>query len=292
METCKAPAVSRPAIMPPAFSCDTHSHVFAPLSQFRLHHPPHYALPTADSLAHAAARKAMGIERGVLTQPAAYGADPGAMLAAIEEAGGALCGIAVAGVQTDRAKLEDWQSRGIVGLRFTEYASGRPRFAGSVGFDAIGTLAPVMRALGLHAQLWAPLDILVARMPELLAYNVPLVIDHMGMPDVSAGPGADAFRALCRCLEHPDVWIKLSICRVGPGASDYDAVRPFHQALIERAADWCLWGSDWPYVAMPEAPDAGMLLSLFMRWVNDPALCRRILSDNPARLYGFDGDVR
>ena len=169
METCKAPAVSHPAIMPPAFSCDTHSHIFAPPAQFTLHHPPHYALPAADGQAHACARKAMGIARGVLTQPAAYGADPAAMLAAIGAAGGALRGVAVADAQTDQARLEYWQSQGIVGLRFTEYAPGRPRFPGSVGFDALVALAPVMREVGLHAQLWAPLDVLVGRLPELLA---------------------------------------------------------------------------------------------------------------------------
>ncbi len=34
-------------------------------------------------------------------------------------------------------------------------------------------------------------------------------------------------------------------------------------------------------------PDTTMFLDQFMAWVADPSLRRRILVDNPARLYGF-----
>jgi predicted TIM-barrel fold metal-dependent hydrolase len=254
-------------------------------------YPPHYPLPRATSEAHAAVRHRLGIARGVLTQPAAYGSHPAAMLAAIAASEGALRGVAVAPADIDPALLAQWRQAGIVGLRFTEYAAGRPRFAGSVGFDALARLAPVMRDLGLHAQLWAPADILAAQLPALLDLGLPLVLDHMGMPNVAEGQAEQSFQAICTMLRDHDLWVKLSVCRVGSAANGFIDVQPFQQALIASAPDRCLWGSDWPYVAMPVPPDAGALLDLFLGWIGDPALGQRILVANPARLYQFQGEV-
>ncbi|WP_429000455.1 amidohydrolase family protein [Stenotrophomonas maltophilia] len=41
---------------------------------------------------------------------------------------------------------------------------------------------------------------------------------------------------------------------------------------------------------MVPAPDAGRMLDLFFQWTPDEAARRRILVDNPARLYGFGHD--
>ena len=44
----------------------------------------------------------------------------------------------------------------------------------------------------------------------------------------------------------------------------------------------------WPHPRMEGAmPDAGHLLDLFNAWTPDDAIRRRILVDNPARLYDF-----
>jgi len=50
-----------------------------------------------------------------------------------------------------------------------------------------------------------------------------------------------------------------------------------------------LWGSDWPHVIMRgrPVPNDGDLFNLFAAWVPDAEMRRRILVDNPARLYGF-----
>jgi predicted TIM-barrel fold metal-dependent hydrolase len=46
-----------------------------------------------------------------------------------------------------------------------------------------------------------------------------------------------------------------------------------------------VWGSDWPHLRVEPVPDAAALLQLFRDWTGDEALARRILADNPARLY-------
>jgi 2-pyrone-4,6-dicarboxylate lactonase len=49
-----------------------------------------------------------------------------------------------------------------------------------------------------------------------------------------------------------------------------------------------LWGTDWPHPRLAKnMPDSGHLLDLFNAWTPSEALRRKILVDNPARLYGF-----
>jgi hypothetical protein len=43
-------------------------------------------------------------------------------------------------------------------------------------------------------------------------------------------------------------------------------------------------GNSW---SLSHGQDDGHLVDLFDEWVSDAALCKKILVDNPARLYGF-----
>jgi predicted TIM-barrel fold metal-dependent hydrolase len=63
---------------------------------------------------------------------------------------------------------------------------------------------------------------------------------------------------------------------------------PFARALIEADATHMVWGSDWPHPAesVPIPKDAE-LLDLLTTWAPDEGIRRRILSENPARLYGL-----
>jgi 2-pyrone-4,6-dicarboxylate lactonase len=265
--------------------------VFGPHGRFGPTARPVYALPEATPQVAATLRRTLGLTRGVLVQPAPYGSNPDAMLSAIADAPDTLRGIAVAGPGIDIGTLRNWRAAGIVGLRFVEMrAPDGSRYPGSVGFDAVAVLAPRMRAVGLHAQLWARADDLANWLPHLLRSNVPLVLDHMACPDPLRRSDAAAFKSILARLADSDVWAKLTICRVSqqPG---HDDARPFHDALIAAAPERVVWGSDWPYVRMNPAPDAGQMLDLLRRWVPDPAQCTRILVDNPARLYGFERTI-
>ncbi|MBJ7401825.1 MAG: amidohydrolase family protein, partial [Bradyrhizobium sp.] len=53
--------------------------------------------------------------------------------------------------------------------------------------------------------------------------------------------------------------------------------------------DRLVWGSDWPHVGHADdaVPKESVLMDLFGRCVPDEAVRRKILIDNPARLYGF-----
>lgn len=289
--TAPAPATSRPMRPLPSGACDCHSHVFGPFDRFPPLQPSVYDLPEAGPPVHAAMRAGLGVARGVLVQPAPYADDPSALLDAIAGSAGALRGIAVAGPDISDDRLAAWRRGGIRGLRFVDMrAPGGGRYPGSVGFDALIRLAPRLRALGMHAELWATVADLAAHLPNLLGTGLPLVLDHMGSPDAARGSADPAFQEILGLLRHDTLWVKLPVCRVSKAAPGYADARPFHEAYLAAAPDRLLWGSDWPYVRMVPAPDAGRMLDLFFEWTPDEAAQRRILVDNPARLYGFDTD--
>ena len=73
--------------------------------------------------------------------------------------------------------------------------------------------------------------------------------------------------ALCWCAAHCHVF--------GPGA----------RALIEAAPDGVLWGTDFPHPNVKQMPNDGELVDLFAAMCDDEALRRKILIDNPSRLY-------
>jgi 2-pyrone-4,6-dicarboxylate lactonase len=69
----------------------------------------------------------------------------------------------------------------------------------------------------------------------------------------------------------------------------YRDVDTFARALVDAAPERLLWGSDWPHVMVKsKMPNDGDLFDVFATWVSDEGLRRKILVENPARLYDFD----
>ena len=81
---------------------------------------------------------------------------------------------------------------------------------------------------------------------------------------------------------------------------DYPDVVPFAKALIAANAERIVWGTDWPHpngatvpgrkvtdVSPPFQIDDGRLLNQLAVWAPDPAIRKKILVDNPTRLYRF-----
>jgi predicted TIM-barrel fold metal-dependent hydrolase len=69
----------------------------------------------------------------------------------------------------------------------------------------------------------------------------------------------------------------------------YSDITPFAHALVAAVSDRLVWGSDWPHVLLETTmPNDGDLVDQIAVWVPDEAARRRILVDNPERLYGFE----
>jgi predicted TIM-barrel fold metal-dependent hydrolase len=281
---------SRPAIAPPPQACDTHAHVFGPASQFPYAQDRSYTPPDAPLAKYLAMLDTLGLARGVLVQGSAHGRDNAAMLDALARHPARLRGVAVADADTPAAELRRWAALGVRGLRFNHFfRGGALHYRGGVPLAAARALAPLMAELGWHLQLWIDVKDLPDTIPLLASLGLPVVIDHMGRTDARAGVSAPGFQSLLRLVGDGGAWVKLSGAhRLSTQAPDYADVQPFHEALVRANPDRLMWGTDWPHPRIEgDMPDAGRLLDLFARWTPDPAMRRRILAANPARLYGF-----
>jgi len=75
-----------------------------------------------------------------------------------------------------------------------------------------------------------------------------------------------------------------------PDGIPFKDVIPFARAVIAAAPDRVIWGTDWPHgntFTPGRVPNEGALLDLLGEIAPDEETRRRILVDNPARLYGF-----
>ena len=184
--------------------------------------------------------------------------------------------------QVSDAELDEMHEAGVRGLRLNIL------FGGGVGLDAMETLGERIAKRGWHLQLLIDARILPELMPRLTRLPCPVVVDHMGHMPVACGTDLPGFIALRTLLREHRFWVKLSgAYRISKDFPAFRDVVPWARELIESAPDRCVWGSDWPHVALDRMPDTGNLLNALPDWSPDPDQLQRILVDNPARLYGI-----
>ena len=289
MKTCQPPDDDprAPSFALPAGACDAHCHVFGPGDVFPYHPDRSYTPPDAPYEALTRLHATLGLDRAVIVQATCHGNDNRAMLDAIARAGGRYRGVAmIDGAETD-AELETLHRGGVRGVRmsFARHLSGPPDFS-KVGHVA-GRIAP----LGWHLVLYLEAEDVVENADALGRLGVPVVIDHMARVRVKDGIDQAPFRLLLDFLREADFWVKISCAeRLSAAGPPFDDVAPFAAALIEAAPDRVLWGTDWPHPNIAgRMPNDGDLTELLLSYAPDESLRRKILVDNPARLYGFGG---
>jgi predicted TIM-barrel fold metal-dependent hydrolase len=237
----------------------------------------------------------------VLVQASGHGYDNRAMLDALAHLGPHGRAVAVVASGTPARELEGMHRVGVRGLRLN-LATLASRHSGDRA-QLIRDYERILAPLGWHLQLFADATTLLALEPVLARCSVPVVIDHMGLPDAAAGTGQPGFQAVLRLLAAPHVWVKLAgadrITRTSGRL--HDAI-PFIRVLAAAAPERLVWGSDWPHIGFHSGQqvhgdavlahrelDARELLDVLTEAVPDAATRRAILAGNPARLYGFDG---
>jgi 2-pyrone-4,6-dicarboxylate lactonase len=260
----------------PAGACDAHGHIFPARDLYPAGNETMALAPVEFYLdVHAQ----LGFSRGVLVQGGAYKFDNSAMLDALDLHPDSLRGVALVAADTPEADLAALIARHVRALRFTK--------GGASKIDDFGAIAPRMRSLGLHAEMFIGLQNFIARAPDLLSHGVPLVLDHLAGP-FDAGAAMPDFQRLLGLIADHDIWVKLTPARNSAQFPSYADARPFHDALIAARPDRLVWGSDWPFPNMSDqTPDLGQLVTLFGDWVTDADLRQRILVENPAHLYAF-----
>ncbi len=277
----------KPRFALPPGAVDAHCHVFGPQADFPFSPKAKYLPQDAGPDALFALRDHLGFARNVIVQASCHGTDNRATLNAIARSNGLARGVAVVDPAISDAELDALHAGGIRGVRFNFLK----RLVDDAPKDKFLDVARRIERLGWHVVVYFEADILEEMLPFLAAIPVPIVIDHMGRPDVTQGPeGADmtAFRRLLDSRD--DIWTKVTCAdrldASGPPYADFvRAVRP----LVETYPDRVLWGTDWPHPNMEKVlPDDGHLVDTIPQIAPTETLQHKLLVANPMRLYWAD----
>ena len=228
--------------------------------------------------------RSLGIDRAVVVQPGAHGTDNSALLDALAAADGRYRGVVLLDDHPDNGGIARLDAAGVRGVRFSFMAHLGP----PPGEDYLGRIVSAVGPLGWH--LVVHIDPAgLARIPSLLDFGLPVVIDHMARLDASLGLDQPAFRDLLRLLKNDLCWVKLSGAdRISRTGSPYADAVPFAARLLAATPDRVLWGTDFPHPNHPRPPDDAELVDLLSRFAPDPDDRQRLLVDNPGRLYRFE----
>lgn len=274
---------SKPKYTPPLGAVDAHCHVFGPQDRFPFSPNAKYLPEDAGADMLFALREHLGFTRNVIVQASCHGTDNSAVLDAIAKSNGKARGVAVVAPGIDKAELERLHGGGIRGVRFNFLK----RLVDKAPKDEFLELAARL-PVGWHVVIYFEAELLDEMREFISAIPVPVVIDHMGRPDVRQGPnGIDmtSFRSLLD--SRPDIWFKATCPDRLDGTSNLwnnfaNAVRP----LVEEYQDRILWGTDWPHPNMQSnIPDDGHLVDMIPRIATTQELQHKLLVTNPMRLY-------
>ena len=276
----------------PPGACDTHAHVFGPPDLFPYADDRRYTPPAAPVEHYRNMQKITGLSRAVFVTPTAHGHDNRVVLNAISELGDAARGIANIDASFNEAALDALGEGGMRGARF-HLMTDRP--GSEEHLDAhLPTLVKRDWVLDLHVD---PED-LIGHEKYVRALPTVTIIDHMARARGGDGVGQPAFKLLLDMMKDDRFWVKLcSFDKISAvpkahveGSLPFMDMVPFAQALVAAAPDRVIWGTDWPHgntFTPGRVPNEGDLLDLLAVIASDAATRKRILVDNPARLFGF-----
>ena len=282
----------------PAGACDCHTHIHLP-EKYPFFAGRVYTPEPATPEEMAALHKALHIERVVIVTPSVYGTDNRATLEGIKFRGGTGRGVAVIDDKTSESDLDEMNKMGIKGIRVNLATSGvnDP----SIGRKRLEAAIERVKARGWHVQVYTNLPLLTTIKDVLASSPVPVVFDHFGGADAALGLEQPGWSELVAAVKSGKAYVKISgAYRLSNKSPDFPDAVPFAKALIEANADRIVWGTDWPHPNSVTPPDKkptdltplyqiddGRLLNQLAVWAPDTAVRKKILVDNPAKLYGF-----
>jgi 2-pyrone-4,6-dicarboxylate lactonase len=279
------PAPSKPRFILPPGAVDAHCHVFGPGDKFPYAPERKYTPCDAGKEKLWALRDFLGFSRNVIVQATCHGADNSAMVDALLSSGGRARGVATVKRSVRDEELDALHAAGVRGVRFNFVK----RLVDALPKDTLVEIAQRIQRLGWHIVIYFEAQ----ELPELYAFIAALpgivVVDHMGRPDVTKPVDGHEFQLFVRLMrEHSNIWSKVTCPeRLSKlGGPEYRDVVPFARHLVEAFPDRVLSGTDWPHPNMTSvAPDDGALVDFIPTIATTAALKKRLLVDNPMRLY-------
>jgi predicted TIM-barrel fold metal-dependent hydrolase len=247
------------------------------------------ALPEEMTALH----KALKIQRVVIVTPSVYGPDNSATIYGMAARGKDARGVAVIDDKTTDAELDRLASLGFRGIRLNLSTAGidDPKIATERFLAAAGRV----KSRNWHVQLNTTLPVIAAMKDVLAASPVTLVFDHYGNAKEALGVGQPGFSDLVSLVGSGKAYVKISVT-AGP-CENYSYFTPLARMLIGANVDRILWGTNWPHpnsvggstskVTPLWQVDDALVLNLLPAWAPDAEVRKKILVDNPARLYEF-----
>ncbi|WP_246490541.1 amidohydrolase family protein [Brevibacterium oceani] len=286
-----------PQVMLPESSVDAHCHVFGPGAEFPFAPSRKYTPGDASKADLEKLHQHLGFDRRVIVQASCHGRDNSALLDALDHFGNSARGVVALGPDVSHEELMAMHERGVRGVRFNFVK----RLVQSQPIGELQEVAEKIRDLGWHIVLYfEPQDL-----PELESsfsvLGVPLVIDHMGRPDVGKGVDSQEFAEFLRFIERTQAWVKIScperLTKVGPFAVDdaeaiYEDVAPFARRVLDEFGNRALWGTDWPHPNLKShMPDDAVMLNYLSQITESDRDLTQLLVDNPDALY-WTGEIQ
>ena len=272
---------------PPAGSWDTHFHLFGPPQRFPYVEDRRYTPPAAPLEHYIALMNLLGIERGVLVHPMVHGLENRVTLDALQRTDGRLRGMIRANPALEDIDMRRLHEAGVRGVRFNLVEET----GGSFDRAAFDVVAARCAKLGWPVCLHIPAEKIEPIAELLRRAPVNIIFDHFGRIDARQGVNQPMFRALVDLMGEPNMWCKISgIDRLMQRGARYEDAPPFAKALLDRAPDRIIWGTDWPHSSVYEhgkMANDGDLINALLDLVPDEAQRNRVLVDNPGRLFDF-----
>jgi 2-pyrone-4,6-dicarboxylate lactonase len=283
---------SKPRFELPPGSVDAHCHVFGPGAIFPFAPERKYTPCDASWQQLFALRDHLGFDRNVIVQATCHGADNRAMVDALQRSKGKARGVATVKRSVTDRELEAMDVAGVRGVRFNFVK----RLVDFTPKDELMEIAARIAPLGWHVVVYFEAQDLPQLWDFFTALPTTVVVDHMGRPDVRQPVDGAEFGLFLKFMhEHDNVWSKVScperLSVTGPPALDgernaYRDVVPFARKVVDTFPDRVLWGTDWPHPNLKDhMPDDGLLVDFIPHIATTPELQRKLLVDNPTRLY-------
>lgn len=278
------PNPSKPTFKAPPGAVDAHCHVFGPAHLFPYAPERKYTPCDAPKETLFGLRDYLGFSRNVIVQASCHGKNNDALVDALKSAGRLARGVAVVGQNVSDDELKEMDTAGVRAVRFNFVK----RLVDATPKEIFLGIAERIAKLGWHIVVYFEAQDLEDLIPFLKQLPTIVVVDHMGRPDVKKGVDHPDFKRFIVLLaENDNIWTKVSCPeRLTVSGPPYDDVIPFSRMLVERFPDRVLWGTDWPHPNMKShMPDDGILVDVIPRIAVTEELQRKLLIDNPMRLY-------
>jgi 2-pyrone-4,6-dicarboxylate lactonase len=272
----------KPRFKLPPGATDAHCHVFGPAAKFPFSPGRRYTPEDAPKEMLRALHDHLGVERTVIVQASCHGTDNAAMLDCIASDPKRNRGVAIVDDTFTDKDYDKLHAGGVRGVRFNfvKHLGGAPDMG---VFDrVIARIAP----RGWHVVLHLDAPDIIPLSPMIRKLQLPFVVDHMGRVPAKDGVDQPPLRALIELSRLENCWIK--VCGAERiSLPPYDKAVPIAHALVEAAPERVLWGTDFPHPNSTHEADEADLVDLVPRYAPDALAQKRLLVDNPAKLYVF-----